>query len=83
MREVSDNGAPKMDVLRVIDSEIRILSERLGRYHQRADKAWRRRGVRCSEADRLCDWAQMRLEALTKARADIADLLQANQRWPS
>lgn len=64
-----------IDVLAVIDAEIRILQAKLGKYRQRAERACKRLGERSCAADRLVDWAAMRLDALTKARAAIAALL--------
>lgn len=68
-----------IDVLAVIDAEIRILQAKLAKYRQRADQACKRLGGRSCSADRLCDWAEMRLDALNKARSAIAEMLQERQ----
>lgn len=68
--------------LSVLDGEIRVLASKLVTYKRRAEVARRKRGSPSSGAERLVEWAELRLENLIRVRQSVADMIQARPGMP-
>lgn len=74
---------PAVDVDAVLAVEIDVLSDRLASYRRKADKRAARKGDRDDHADRLCEWAEIRLENLRAARETVRAMTRPLLSFPS
>ena len=67
----------KIDVLAVMDAQLRDRAERANRYRKNAEKAARKNGEPQITADRMAVYADLQLTELRQARAGVAELIDA------
>ncbi|MBN5028231.1 hypothetical protein JY419_02170 [Stenotrophomonas maltophilia] len=66
-----------MDVLAVLDRQLRDRADRAARYGKQADKAAAKHGARQVTADRMAEHARIQLEELRSLRAPLIELQAA------
>lgn len=66
-----------VDVLAVLDRQLRDRADRAARYGKQADKAAAKHGARQVTADRMAEHARIQLEELRSLRAPLIELRAA------
>lgn len=69
------NDGEQVDVLAVLDRQLRDRAERANRYRKDAEKSARKRGEPQITADRMAAYTDLQLVELSQARAAVAALI--------